>query len=352
MRKLPVFFLIDVSESMVGEPLELVRKGMESLIRNLKKNPYALETVWIEIVAFAGKAKVIEPYEELSLFYPPDFPVGGGTALGQGLKCLMNEIDANVKESNANEKGDWKPLVFIFTDGQPTDDYESIVSEWEISYKKKCITVISTLEECCSNDLLNRIASDAIMLDGPKDVSFESYFKWITDSIVRSSTNVSEGIVQDCGMKDIDRKEGLSDIDLTKRNDMKVEVDNNYVVLLGACQKTGNKYLIKYKKGYEVLEASPDHFSESYRLKGAFVIDYDIYQELSQEKVSDNVKSDELKGVPHCPECSSPHAGAICECGGIFCVNIEKEEQVCSWCGRKVYLSVSNESVNIKRRLG
>ena len=352
MRKLPVFFLIDISESMVGEPLEMVRKGMENLIRNLKKNPYALETVWIEIIAFAGKAKIIEPYEELPLFYPPDFPVGGGTALGQGLVFLMNEIDENVRKSTENEKGDWKPLVFIFTDGQPTDSYESILNKWENNYNNKCLTVIATLGTCCSNDILNRIASDAIMLDGSKEVSFDSYFKWITDSIVRSSINVSEGIVQESGVSDLDRKEGIYDIDLSKNNESKIHVDDNYVVLLGACQKNGKKYLIKYKKGYEVLESSPDHFHETYQMQGAYKIDYDTYNELSQDKEKSNVDSSKLKGVPPCPFCSSPHAGVVCKCGGIFCVNIDKEEQVCSWCGEKGYFDVSNERISINRRLG
>ena len=59
MRRLPVYFLIDVSESMVGQPIEEVQNGMRTIIQELRVDPYALETVFVSILAFAGKAKTL-----------------------------------------------------------------------------------------------------------------------------------------------------------------------------------------------------------------------------------------------------------------------------------------------------
>ena len=58
---------------------------MRTIIQNLRVDPYALETVFVSIIAFAGKAKVLSPLTELYKFYPPTFPIGGGTSLGKGL---------------------------------------------------------------------------------------------------------------------------------------------------------------------------------------------------------------------------------------------------------------------------
>jgi len=352
MRKLPVFFLIDVSESMIGDSLQSVRKGMEHLIRSLKKNPYALETVWIEIIAFAGKAKVIEPYEELPLFYPPDFPIGGGTAIGQGLNYVMNEIDKHVKRSTVNSKGDWKPLVFIFTDGQPTDQYEAVLSKWESKYKPKCLTLIATLGDCCSTQFLNRVAHEALELKDSNEDSFESYFKWLTDSIVKSSIQVSEGIDPKGGLSELEKMDGLSKIDLHKPEKTNMAIDDNYAVLIGACQKTQDKYLIKYKKGIEILESNPDDFDKVYRLEATHKIDYVAYKELSGDSESSQVDSRYLRGIPACPYCGSPHAVAVCRCGGIFCVNTNSETQTCGWCGETGHYGFSKESFNIDRRIG
>lgn len=45
MRRLPIYFLIDVSESMIGEPIEQVQEGIATIIKELKSDPFALETV-------------------------------------------------------------------------------------------------------------------------------------------------------------------------------------------------------------------------------------------------------------------------------------------------------------------
>ncbi len=39
MRRLPIYFLVDISESMVGEPIEQVQEGIADIIRDLKKIP-------------------------------------------------------------------------------------------------------------------------------------------------------------------------------------------------------------------------------------------------------------------------------------------------------------------------
>ena len=34
MRRLPIYFLVDISESMVGEPIEQVQLGMRNIIQD------------------------------------------------------------------------------------------------------------------------------------------------------------------------------------------------------------------------------------------------------------------------------------------------------------------------------
>ena len=96
MRRLPIYFLLDISESMVGDPIEHVQDGMATIIKELKADPFALETVWLSIIGFAGKSKVITPLQDIITFYPPKIPIGGGTSLASGLNELMNAIDREV----------------------------------------------------------------------------------------------------------------------------------------------------------------------------------------------------------------------------------------------------------------
>jgi uncharacterized protein YegL len=103
MRRLPIYFLIDVSESMVGEPIEQVQNGIRNIIQDLRTDPYALETVFVSVIVFAGKARTITPLTELYKFYPPTLPIGGGTSLGYAMDFLMNDIDTSVQKTTLDK---------------------------------------------------------------------------------------------------------------------------------------------------------------------------------------------------------------------------------------------------------
>lgn len=138
MGRLPIYFLIDVSESMVGEPITQVEKGMRNIIQELRTDPYALETVFVSVIVFAGKAKVLSPLTELYKFYPPQFPVGGGTSLDTALDCLMNDIDKSVKKTTVEMKGDWKPIIFFLRmECQPTIHSKLLTDGIHIIRKKQ-----------------------------------------------------------------------------------------------------------------------------------------------------------------------------------------------------------------------
>lgn len=104
MRRLPIYFLVDVSESMVGEPIQQVQDGMRMIVQELRTDPYALETAYISVIAFAGKAKSVTPLTELYKFYPPTFPIGGGTSLGAALNFLMDDMDKSLVKTTLVKK--------------------------------------------------------------------------------------------------------------------------------------------------------------------------------------------------------------------------------------------------------
>lgn len=119
MRRLPVYLLLDTSGSMYGEPIEAVKNGVQTLISTLRSDPYALETAYISIITFNSSAQQVTPLTELAAFQQPNIDASGCTALGGALELLSQKIDTEITKTTAEVKGDWRPLVFIMTDGDP-----------------------------------------------------------------------------------------------------------------------------------------------------------------------------------------------------------------------------------------
>lgn len=348
MRRLPVFFLIDVSESMVGEPIAHVEEGLRTMIQSLKQDPYSLETIWLSVIAFAGKAKTLVPLTDLISYYPPQLPIGAGTSLGAGLQHLMLEIDRNVLKTTAEVKGDWKPIVFLFTDGVPTDTPQQIIQHWNERFRNRCTTVAISFGNNADSTLLRQFANNVMGFNDANPAAYKEFFRWVTASIRSSSQSVSQGI-DGLNIEKVD-----PDIvkEITNGMHKSPAVDVNHAVFLGKCQNTQAPYLLKYRL------SNPEEIGRHlggrplYRLTGAHPVTKE-YFDLSEGRAVSGLRlsTDQLMGFPACPCCGNSFAFATCACGGILCLD-GPGKAVCPWCGETGNYGRGEGSIDVQRTKG
>lgn len=191
MRRLPVYLVLDTSGSMYGEPIEAVKNGVQILISTLRSDPYALETAFISIITFNTNAQQVTSLTELASFQQPTIDAGGCTALGGALELLAQKIDAEVTKTTAEQKGDWKPLVFLMTDGEPTDDITHGLAEFR---KRKTGMVVACAAGTGANtNTLKQITENVVSLDTADSATIKAFFKWVSASISTSSINLEKG---------------------------------------------------------------------------------------------------------------------------------------------------------------
>ena len=190
MRRLPVYLLLDCSGSMYGEPIEAVKNGVQVLVSTLRQDPYALETAYLSIITFDSNARQVTPLTELAAFQQPEIQASGCTALGEALSLLTRKAEQEVTKTTAETKGDWKPLVFIMTDGEPTDDLNKGLADFK---KGKWGMVVACAAGAGANtDTLKKITECVVSLDTADSATIKAFFKWVSASVSSGSMKVEE----------------------------------------------------------------------------------------------------------------------------------------------------------------
>ncbi|MDR2261607.1 MAG: VWA domain-containing protein [Azoarcus sp.] len=201
MRRLPVYLIIDTSGSMAGEPIEAVKVGLQTMVSALRSDPYALETAFLSVITFSSQAAQIAPLTELVHFQIPELRANGVTALGGALSLLADCIERDVRKTTADAKGDWKPVCFLLTDGQATDDLNRGI---EALKRVKFGTLVACAAGPGANvDELRRITEAVVTLDTADSNTLKAFFQWVSASVSVSSQKI-----------DLNKKEisGLSEL--------------------------------------------------------------------------------------------------------------------------------------------
>lgn len=197
MRRLPVYLLIDTSGSMKGEPIEAVNTGLQTLVASLRRDPQALETAHLSIITFDREARLVLPLTSVSeLQLPPiQTPDSGPTMTGAALELLCQRVDTEVRTQSTDVKRDWKPIVFIMTDGAPNDSqkYREMVPECK---RRKFAAITACAAGMKAKiDVLRDLATSVVSLDTCDGATFAQYFQWVSASI--SSGAQSVGVSSD-----------------------------------------------------------------------------------------------------------------------------------------------------------
>jgi len=186
---------------MSGEPIEAVKTGVQTLVSTLRQDPYALETAFLSVITFDSNAKQVAPLTELATFQTPSISASGTTALGDALGLLADRVEAEVAKTTAEVKGDWKPLIFIMTDGVPTDDWQKGLEK--LKKARTGVIVACAAGQGADTSVLKQITEVVVQLDTADSSTIKAFFKWVSASVSTGSQKVDQGQKEVTGLGDL-----------------------------------------------------------------------------------------------------------------------------------------------------
>lgn len=346
-RRLPIYIAVDVSESMAGEPLEQMESVIDHVLSDLRRDPHALETVWLSQIAFAGKPMMLSNLTELVSFIPASLPLGGGTGIGALLRFLMKTLDSNRQVDIATGKSDWKPVIYLMTDGRSTDSTTAEIATWNSKYRSKCTLVAISIGDGADLNLLRSFTDNVLIFMDSSPDAYSQFAQWISRSISRSITVASTPLLS-LEKPHVESKPGVIE-PANEYSDKGHKPDTATIVVVGRCQVSKKPYLLRYGTS---AQSKGDSSGSHLPFQGSLPLKESYFELSSADSLATKIDVTTLEHPGRCVHCGADHAAVICDdCKKISCGRNDQPWQ-CPWCGLVGSLGQLKGSAFTERGLG
>ena len=115
-------FLLDVSVSMMGTPIENLNEGIRKFKEEVTKDELALSRIDVAIVTFSSDVKIVQDFVPLSRMEPITLAVEGSTKMADGINVAIDLVKDRNRFYQRMGTPCFKPWIFMITDGHPDSD--------------------------------------------------------------------------------------------------------------------------------------------------------------------------------------------------------------------------------------
>lgn len=175
--------LLDTSGSMQGPPIEQLNLGLRSFKDELISDPLAAKRVEVAVITFGDQVRLAADFSDAASFEPPPLIAGGLTPMGAAIWDGLGRLTARKEMYRTNGVAYYRPWVFLITDGEPTDEFETVAARVRDGESKGSFSFYAVGVSDANMQKLTAIAPPnrpPVKLDG---LRFRDLFVWLSKSM-------------------------------------------------------------------------------------------------------------------------------------------------------------------------
>jgi len=117
-----------------------------------------------------------------------------GIQLGAAIKLLNDSLDSDLIPNQPRQKGDYKPLVFLLTDGMPTDSWQGEAQRLKTRTIGETANVVAlAIGQDADVNMLKQITEIVLMIETVDGEILRKFFKWVSDTVKGASASAAQG---------------------------------------------------------------------------------------------------------------------------------------------------------------
>ena len=176
--------LLDTSGSMSGAAIDALNQGLKAFELDIQEDALAKRRVEIAIVTFGGSVQKIQDFISAGSFVAPTLVAEGKTPMGEAIALGIKLVKDRKAEYKTSGVLYYQPWIFLITDGEPTDEWQSAAQMVQAEVSAKALTFFAVGVEGANMQILSDITPRTLKLPGLK---FKELFIWLSQSQKRVS---------------------------------------------------------------------------------------------------------------------------------------------------------------------
>lgn len=177
----PCVLLLDVSDSMSGQPINELNEGLVTFQHLLQQDTLASLRVEIAIITFGQEVRVVQKFVTAHQFEAPRLFTSGRTPMGEAIHSALDMIRQCKDIYQQNGVPYYRPWIFLITDGLPTDEWQSAAQRVKQEESHQSVAFFAVGVQGADKETLQKISQRApLMLKG---LNFREMFVWLSGSL-------------------------------------------------------------------------------------------------------------------------------------------------------------------------